>query len=113
MSNPALFSAIANDFGYQEVFAIQLRSVATSADVLVLVSSSGDSANIVAAARAAREIGIPVIGLTGFSGGRLREMADVSVHVPADRYGLVEDAHQVLMHVIALEVAARMDGGTA
>jgi len=109
-ANMPLYSAIANDFGFETVFAHQLRLIGRRGDVLIAVSSSGNSGNIVAALDAAREIGITTIGLTGFAGGVLRDRADVSLHAPANNYGIVEDAHQALMHILAQFIAQGRDG---
>jgi D-sedoheptulose 7-phosphate isomerase len=70
----------------------------TAGDVLLLISSSGNSPNVVAAVASAKAMGITTIGLTGFSGGALAARADISLHVPYANYGLVEDCHQILMH---------------
>lgn len=106
-SNVALYSAIANDVGFSLVFSRQLGYFGKAGDLLLAISSSGDSDNIVNAAAQAKSLGITSIGLTGFSGGRLKAMADIALHVPADNYGVVEDAHQVIMHVMAQYITAR------
>lgn len=108
-SNTALYSAIANDFGFESVFSHQLAMIAKPQDALVAISSSGNSANIIAACAVARERGLPVIGLTGFSGGKLREVADVALHVDVHNYGVVEDCHQAIMHIMAQFIAHRRD----
>jgi histidinol-phosphate phosphatase family protein len=100
-TNVELFSAIANDHGYEMVFEYQLQSLARPGDLLVAVSSSGRSPNIVRALEWAAEHGMKTIALTGFSGGRARELADVSVHIDSDNYGIIEDAHQACMHLLA------------
>ncbi len=96
-----VIAAIANDIAYGEVFRYQLQSMAREGDALITVSSSGNSENIVAAALWAKEQGIPVISMTGFSGGRSAEIADVNLHVSADNYGVIEDMHHALMHILA------------
>lgn len=96
-----LITAIGNDLSYDEIFVYQLRCLAKSDDALITISSSGDSENIVRAAVWARENGIPVIAMTGFSGGRSAALADVNLHVSADNYGVIEDVHQSLMHLLA------------
>ncbi len=102
VSNVALLTAVANDFGYNKTFSYQLELAQLNKnDIVVLISSSGNSDNIVEAANYAKSLGCKIIGLTGFSGGKLKELSDVSLHIPFDNYGLVEDAHQILMHVIA------------
>jgi D-sedoheptulose 7-phosphate isomerase/D-glycero-D-manno-heptose 1,7-bisphosphate phosphatase len=100
-TNMEIFSAIANDIGYEAVFEYQLQSLARSGDVLVAVSSSGRSPNILRALEWANGHGIPTIALTGFAGGAARELATVSVHVRSDNYGIIEDAHQACMHLLA------------
>lgn len=96
-----LVTAIANDIAYADVFSEQLRLMGRPGDVLITISSSGDSENVVRAIRQARDIGMASIALTGFSGGRSRAEADVALHVEADNYGVVEDLHQSLMHILA------------
>lgn len=99
-----MITAIANDISYAEVFAFQLAALARPGDVLVTISSSGDSDNVVRAIDWARAHRVGTIALTGFAGGRSARAADVSLHVEADNYGIVEDAHQTLMHVLAQSI---------
>jgi phosphoheptose isomerase len=100
-SNVELLTAIANDVAYEEVFAFQLQSQALPGDVLVAISSSGRSANIVRAMTWARDNGLHTIAITGFEGGRARILADVAIHFECTNYGLVEDLHQAAMHALA------------
>lgn len=100
-ANQELGLAIANDIGFEEVFAYPLRTLAARGDVLLAISSSGDSENVVRAVSWARDNGLATIVMTGFDGGRGRRMADISLHVQARNYGLVEDCHHALMHVLA------------
>lgn len=99
----ALFTAIGNDFGYEHTFEFQLKTFdITSKDVVILISSSGNSQNIIRAANYAREKRCTVIAMTGFSGGELNKMHDIiKLHIPANNYGIVEDCHQALMHILA------------
>lgn len=94
-------TAIANDISYDEVFVYQLRTLADPGDVLITVSSSGDSENVVRACQWAKENGVATIAMTGFSGGRTAKLADVNLHVAGDNYGIIEDVHQSLMHILA------------
>lgn len=111
-SSVELITAIGNDIDFQEVFAYQVRTAARAGDALMTISSSGNSENIVRALAAARSAGIGTIALTGFEGGRSASMADVNIHVPAGNYGIVEDIHQSLMHILAQYVRmSRMDSG--
>ncbi len=105
-----MITAIGNDISFDEIFVYQLRSLAKPGDALITISSSGDSENIVRAARWAKENGIPVISMTGFSGGRSADIADVNLHIAADNYGVIEDVHQSLMHILAQYIRqAHMD----
>ncbi len=100
--NVPVITAIANDISYDDIFSYQLRlHNPTPGEILMLVSSSGNSKNIVKAATFAKMAGMCVIGLTGFLGGDLKELADIELHVEANNYGIVEDAHQALMHILA------------
>lgn len=100
-SNVDLITAIANDIGFEDVFAYQLQSQGRPGDVLVAISSSGSSPNVLRALSCARARGMATIALTGFSGGEARRLADVSIHVECSNYGIVEDLHQAVMHSIA------------
>jgi D-sedoheptulose 7-phosphate isomerase/D-glycero-D-manno-heptose 1,7-bisphosphate phosphatase len=108
-----LLTAIANDLGFENVFAYQLQSQATAGDVLMAISSSGRSPNIVRALAWARDNGLHTIALTGFDGGDARRLADVALHADITNYGIVEDLHQTLMHALAQYIRqSRMDPDT-
>jgi phosphoheptose isomerase len=100
-ANVELLTAIANDMGYENIFVYQLQSQSEPGDVLLAVSSSGRSPNIVSALTWAREQGLRTIAVTGFGGGAARDAAEVSVHVDCANYGIVEDLHQAIMHALA------------
>ena len=93
-TNVELLTAIANDIGYENVFVYQLQSQSRPGDVLIAVSSSGRSPNIVQALTWARDNGLRTIAITGFDGGAARTVAEVSIHVDCTNYGIVEDLHQ-------------------
>lgn len=103
-STVELITAIANDFSYDHVFSFQLESHARPGDLLIVISSSGGSQNIVQALRCAKEMGVHTIAMTGFDGGPTNELADVKLWVKAHNYGVVEDIHQSLMHILAQHV---------
>jgi D-sedoheptulose 7-phosphate isomerase len=107
VSHTALLTACANDFGYEASFSRQLEMQAEPGDILICLSSSGNSPNIVAALRQAHEMGVKTIAFTGFSGGAAATLADISLHIPAHNYGVVEDCHQILMHNIAQYIYGR------
>jgi phosphoheptose isomerase len=100
-ANVELLTAIANDMGYENVFVYQLQSQSRPGDVLVAISSSGRSPNIVRALTWARDNGLRSIAVTGFDGGAARTVAEVSVHVDCTNYGIIEDMHQAIMHALA------------
>lgn len=100
-SHIELITAIGNDVGYEDIFVYQLRTMARPGDVLMTISSSGNSENIVRAVEWAKKNGIATIALTGFSGGRSAALADACIHVTAENYGTVEDIHQSMMHIFA------------
>jgi len=100
-ANVPMMTAIANDAAYDDVFVYQLQTFGRPGDVLVTVSASGDSENVVRAAAWARDNGLHVIALTGFAGGRTGGLAEVHLHVDGDNYGVIEDTHQSLMHILA------------
>jgi D-sedoheptulose 7-phosphate isomerase len=97
--NVALITAWGNDVSYQSVFAEQLRNFANKGDLLVVITGSGNSTNIVEAVKAAQELGLISVGLLGFSGGVVRKLLDHSVVVDSDDYGYIEDAHMILTHL--------------
>jgi D-sedoheptulose 7-phosphate isomerase len=101
--NLAAIMAISNDLDYSAVFEQQIKLLGKSEDLLVVISASGNSQNLIKAVEMAKAIGMNVFSLTGFDGGRLREItAPQNVHVatPKGAYGLVEDAHLAICHVI-------------
>lgn len=100
-SNVEVMTAIANDLAYEEVYAYQLQAQAEPGDVLVVVSSSGRSPNIVRALTWARDHGLKTIALTGFTGGDARLIADTAIHVDSTNYGVIEDLHQAITHALA------------
>jgi phosphoheptose isomerase len=100
-ANVELLTAIANDTGYENIFVYQLQSQSKPDDVLLAVSSSGRSPNIVRALTWAREQGLRTIAVTGFTGGAARDAAEISVHIDCTNYGIIEDLHQAIMHALA------------
>jgi D-sedoheptulose 7-phosphate isomerase len=102
--NLPLLTAYANDVHYDQVFAEPVRTYTRPGDVVVLLTASGNSPNILAAAEAARECKAITIGLIGFGGGKLAAMVDHPIVVNCREYGPVEDLHLVLDHIISLHL---------
>lgn len=96
----AIFSAYGNDDGYDNVFRLQLANLLNPGDVVVAISTSGNSPNVLRAVELANERGATVIGMTGFGAGKLGGMVDVHLHVPSDCIEQVEDIHLMLEHLI-------------
>ena len=98
--NVATLMAIANDIGYEEVFRFQLRNNLEENDVLVAISGSGNSPNVIRAVEYAKEQGCKIIGLTGFSGGKLKEISDISLHASVNSMQVTEDIHMIFDHLM-------------
>lgn len=92
--------AIANDIGYEEVFRFQLKGRLKKEDIVMAISGSGNSQNIINAVEYAKEIGATVIGITGYNGGKLQEMSDISLHAPVSSMQITEDIHMFFDHMI-------------
>ncbi|MDC1447051.1 SIS domain-containing protein [Candidatus Thioglobus sp.] len=100
--NSPVVSAIANDIGYENIFFMQMKGLINPNDIVIAISCSGDSPNIVKSVDYAKGLGCKIIGITGFNGGYLKSISDISFHVsaPKNEYGLVEDTHMILDHII-------------
>lgn len=98
--NVATLMAIANDIGYEDVFRFQLDGRLDSGDLVIAISGSGNSKNVIRAVRYAQEQGNKVIGITGYNGGELRQLCDCSLHVPVNSMQVTEDVHMIFDHLI-------------
>ena len=98
--NMPLFSAYANDYGYEHVFAQQLASSVRRGDIIIGISGSGSSANVLNAIKLAKSVQATTIGFIGFDGGKLKDLVDVCIHVPSHCMEQVEDVHLMLEHLI-------------
>jgi len=101
--NLSKITAIGNDYGYDDIFSRQVEVFAHEGDVLVAISASGNSPNLIKAVETAQAKGLVIVGLTSFDGGRLRQMSDVCVHIPTEvgEYGPAEDGHMILDHLVS------------
>jgi D-sedoheptulose 7-phosphate isomerase len=106
--NVALITAWANDKAYDAIFAEQLESLAEKSDIVLAISGSGNSPNVIRGLEAARRIGAETLALTGFEGGRAKPLADLCLVVPSDSMQLIEDAHLCATHAIFLAIRQRM-----
>lgn len=108
-ANGPMVTALGNDIGFDQIFRHQLMYYLQPEDAVLLVSSSGNSPNVVEACRFAKESGVPTIAFVGFRGGELARLADHVVWVEIDNYGIAEDTHQSLMHVLTQYLRARSE----
>jgi D-sedoheptulose 7-phosphate isomerase len=93
--------AYANDEGYDIIFSEQLSALGRADDILIAISGSGNSSNILKAIETARQMNIKVIGLTGFKGGKMKAMTDICMVVPSTSMEIIEDAHLIINHILA------------
>jgi D-sedoheptulose 7-phosphate isomerase len=99
-TNNELITAISNDFSYDKIFSKQLEYLAKKDDLLILISSSGNSKNIVNALKYCKKNKVKTVGLSGFNGGYLSKKADINLHFSCENYGVSEDSHHIVMHVV-------------
>lgn len=105
-TDSSALTAIANDFGFDEVFSRQVQGLGRPGDVLVAISTSGNSPNILQAVQAAREIGIVAIGLTGSAGGRMADLCDICLRVPSAHTPRIQEMHIAVGHMLCELVEA-------
>ncbi len=107
--NAGWIMAVGNDLGYDQIFVQQLMNYGQPGDVVIAISGSGNSPNVLAAVDWANRHGLKTFGLTGFDGGKLRRSAQAGVHVPLDDMGMVESIHLCLFHWVLNDVYARIN----
>lgn len=111
-NDPSLLTCLANDYSYADVFSKSIEMFGDSGDLLIAVSSSGKSQNILNAVESARKIGCSVVGFSGFNPDNpLRLCGDVNFYIPSRSYGIVEVGHLLIIHAIIDEVIATKGGG--
>jgi D-sedoheptulose 7-phosphate isomerase len=108
--NAAAMMAIANDIGYEDIFVEQLKNFIKPDDLVIGISGSGNSENVVRAIGLAKEKGAKTMAMTGFGGGKIAEMADISVNAPVDDMEVTEDLHMVVFNIIKKEMQSRLMG---
>lgn len=106
-SNNELISAISNDIQHSEIFTYQAETFCNQQDLLIIISSSGNSKNIIKLTKFAKKKKIKTIGFSGFDGGFLKKNSNICLHINQENYGLVEDCHHVLMHIICQFIRQR------
>ncbi len=108
--NQALMTAWGNDVSYDVIFAEQLRNLANPGDLLISISASGNSPNILECLKAAKELGVVSYSLLGFSGGKAKDLSDHSIVVESQDYGVIEDAHSIIMHMVTARLKPEISG---
>jgi D-sedoheptulose 7-phosphate isomerase len=98
--NVPTIMAIANDIGYEEIFRFQLRGRLAPGDIVIGISGSGNSPNVIRTVEYAKAFGNKIVGVTGFNGGKLKQMCDVSLHVPVNSMQITEDIHMIFDHMM-------------
>lgn len=111
-TDTSVLTSVGNDLGYEQVFARQVEALAKAGDVVIAISTSGNSPNVLAAARAARGRGCKVIGLTGDGGGRLATETDINLAVPSTVTPRIQEAHITIGHIICGLVESALTEGT-
>ena len=100
VDNIELITAISNDISYSDIFKYQAESLCEKNDLILIISSSGNSQNVVKLARWAKKEGVKVISFTGFDGGLIKKLSFLNINIDEKNYGRVEDSHHILMHIM-------------
>lgn len=108
--NIPYITALANDIGYEHIFSAQLRTFSSSGDYLLAISGSGNSPNVILAAEFAKANNMTVIGVTGYGGGRLKELSDISVNVNINDMCMAESFHSLIFHYVVSSLRKRITG---
>lgn len=107
-ADSATVTAIANDYGFDQVFARQIVAMCREGDVVVALSTSGNSANILRGVEAARSVGCRVVGMSGAGGGKMSDECDVLVTVPSENVARIQEVHELFVHIWVEEIERRM-----
>jgi D-sedoheptulose 7-phosphate isomerase len=108
--NPSFITAVANDYGYDEVFARMVQATGRKGDILIAISTSGNSQSIINAIERAKQHGLFVIGMTGETGGKMKEMTDILLNVPSDDTPRIQESHILIGHILCLLVEDALFG---
>ncbi len=109
-SNLEIISAIANDINYDQIYSFQLSRLGKKGDCLITISSSGNSKNIINAIKWANKNKLKTVSLNGFDGGKANKISDIGINVPCNNYGIIEDLHQSIMHILAQSIRIKNIG---
>lgn len=109
LSDPSHMSCVANDYGFDQVFARQVQALGQPGDVLILLSTSGNSPNILRAAEAAKSRGVTVVGCLGRGGGQVRDLCDIVLHAPGEGSDRIQELHMLAMHAVIESVELTLE----
>ena len=112
LDNYGLTTALGNDIHFDQTFVFPLETYARPKDIAIAISGSGNSPNVVLACEWAKSHDLTLVCLTGFSGGKIASLADIHVHVPSDNYGVIEDIHMSVGHMICHALKNRIESGS-
>jgi len=107
-TDTSILTAIGNDYGFDQIFERQVEALGKEGDILVGISTSGNSENVIRAVKKAKEIGIYTIGLLGKSGGKLKDLVDLSLVVPSNNTPRIQECHVLIYHIVCEEVEKRL-----
>ncbi len=113
VDNTGLITAVGNDIGYGQTFAYAINAFARPGDTAIAISGSGNSPNVVGACRRAKDCGVTLVCLTGFDGGQISHLADLHINVPSDNYGVIEDIHLSIGHMVTQALKAKVTAKVA
>ena len=108
VDNTGLMTAVGNDIGYDQTFAYSINAFARPGDAAIAISGSGNSPNVVGACHAAKDCGVTLVCLTGFDGGQIAHLANLHINVPSDNYGVIEDIHLSIGHMVTQALKAKV-----
>ncbi|MDT8382826.1 MAG: D-sedoheptulose 7-phosphate isomerase [Gammaproteobacteria bacterium] len=107
-TNASQLTAISNDYGYESVFSRQVEAFGASGDLFIGLSTSGNSANVVAAAEVARAQGLSIVGMSGASGGRLEALCDLCLKIPSTNTARIQESHITIGHILCAQIEAAL-----
>lgn len=106
--DPSVMTCIGNDYGYEEVFSRQVEGLAKKDDILIVISTSGNSSNLIKAVEMAESLGVKTVGLLGKDGGKLRDMCDCSLIVPSKTTPRIQEIHTFTVHIMCEEIERKL-----
>ncbi|NMF63590.1 hypothetical protein DP113_09570 [Brasilonema octagenarum UFV-E1] len=106
--SPAMLTALGNDFDFTEIFSYQVQENGRPGDLLIMLTASGNSPNILAACKTAQKLDMCTVSITGFDGGKVAQMADFNITIPSDNYGIIEDTQLAVGHMLSQTISGML-----